>query len=754
MTLTSLGAVNHDLGNYAKAVDYYAQSLLIAKEMGDPKEEQMALFQMGFGYYWLNDYAKAIEYYEQSLAIARQMNARPEEANILLQLGEVYYYIGDHLKAIEYYEQSLALSRPIGERTWEGIALNSLGNAYKNLENYTKATEYYQQALIIAREIGNRNNEGNALSGLGAIYFNQGNYAQAVEYHEQSLAVSKNINNRYNVAVSLNNVGRAYLYLGNITKAIDYYKQGLAISQASDELYGQGNSLYNLGVAYFKSGNLAEAENSLRAAMKAVESIREKLGNKDEFKVSLFERQVSIYRALETVLIAQNKTQEALEIAERGRARAFVELLASRLASEQPNQPTITPPTIEQIKQIAKAQNATLVEYSISYDEVPTQGKLLPSNLYIWVIKPTGEIAFRSVDLKTALRKLNLSSLKDLVTSSRQSICGNSCRSLIAEHRNEVAQGKPLQALHQILIEPITDLLPTNPNDHVIFIPKEYLYLVPFPALQDASGKYLVEKHTLLTAPSIQVLDLTQQQRQRIGTRQGTSPQGNEVLVLGNPTMPSVPPKVGEKPQALPPLPGAEQEAIAVANLLKTQALTGKQGTKSAVVARMPSARIIHLATHGILDDVRGLGSAIALAPSEGRFALAPDGTPRDSSRTKEGMAGEGVDGLLTAEEILTLQLNAELVVLSACDTGRGRITGDGVIGLSRSLISAGVPSVIVSIWAVPDAPTASLMTNFYQNLQKSPDKAQALRQAMLETMKQNPNPRNWAAFTLIGEAE
>lgn len=91
---------------------------------------------------------------------------------------------------------------------------------------------------------------------------------------------------------------------------------------------------------------------------------------------------------------------------------------------------------------------------------------------------------------------------------------------------------------------------------------------------------------------------------------------------------------------------------------------------------------------------------------------------------------------------------------MSACDTGRGRITGDGIIGLSRSLISAGTPSVIVSLWSVPDAPTAELMTDFYQNLQKSPDKAVALRNAMLATMKQHPDPKKWAAFTLIGESD
>ncbi|HEY9873647.1 MAG TPA: CHAT domain-containing protein, partial [Candidatus Obscuribacterales bacterium] len=178
-------------------------------------------------------------------------------------------------------------------------------------------------------------------------------------------------------------------------------------------------------------------------------------------------------------------------------------------------------------------------------------------------------------------------------------------------------------------------------------------------------------------------------------------------------------------------LPGAEEEANAIAPLINTQAFTGAKATKAAVVSQMPNAKIIHLATHGLLDEYRGLGSAIALAP-----------TATDN-------------GLLTAEDILKLKLNAELVVLSACNTGRGRITGDGVVGLSRSFISAGVPSIIVSLWAIPDSPTAFLMSEFYKSWQQDPnkDKAKALRKAMLATMKERPAPENWAAFTLIGEA-
>jgi CHAT domain-containing protein len=194
--------------------------------------------------------------------------------------------------------------------------------------------------------------------------------------------------------------------------------------------------------------------------------------------------------------------------------------------------------------------------------------------------------------------------------------------------------------------------------------------------------------------------------------------------------MPKVSLVPGDPPQQLAPLPHSEQEAFAIAQLFQTQALIGNQATKAAIVQQLPNARIIHLATHGLLDNIRGMGSAIALAPSDTD------------------------NGLLTAEEILELNLNASLVVLSACNTGMGRLTGDGVIGLSRSLISAGTPSVIVSLWAVPDAPTADLMREFYQNFQRTGDKAQALRLAMLKTMQQHPNPRDWAAFTLIGEAE
>jgi CHAT domain-containing protein len=201
--------------------------------------------------------------------------------------------------------------------------------------------------------------------------------------------------------------------------------------------------------------------------------------------------------------------------------------------------------------------------------------------------------------------------------------------------------------------------------------------------------------------------------------------------------MPSISLKIGEKAQKLSSLPGAEREALKIAKLFNNQALLGSQATETAIKSQLPKADIIHLATHGLLDYGQLQGQVRQGVP--GAIALAPDG--------KE-------DGLLTSDEILDLNLKASLVVLSACDTGRGDITSDGIIGLSRSFITAGTPSIIVSLWSIPDAPTADLMKAFYLQLQQNPDKAQALRQAMLTIMKQRSHPKDWAAFTLIGEAE
>ncbi|MEA5574026.1 CHAT domain-containing tetratricopeptide repeat protein [Calothrix sp. UHCC 0171] len=730
--LNNLGNAYSDLGEPQKTVEFLQQALKVFQQIGDRPGEGNVLGSLGNAYYSQGDYKQAIDFHQQSLAIFKKIGDRSGEGGALGGLGNIYNSLGEYQKAIEFHQQRLQISKQIGERTGESAALTNLGNAYGSLKDYQKAIESYQQALALDNKIGNRSGIGKALGNLGTVYDALGDYQKAIDFYQQRLKIAKEIGERSGEASVLTNLGNVYDALGEPKKAIDFQQQALGIFKQIGDRFGEGAALNNLGSTFRKSGNLSAAERVLKQGIEVWKSQRGKLADRNDLKISIFEQQTRTYEILQRVLIAQNKTDAALEVSENGRARAFVDLLISRL---QPNSNASTEININQIKQIAKSQNAILVQYSIITDEFKIAGKeqSKESELYIWVIKPTGEITFRKADLKPLWQKEN-TTLKDIVTITRESIGvrGTAFRGIDVSYNPDAPKAvNRLKRLHELLIAPIADLLPKNPNARVTFIPQASLFLVPFPALQDKDGKYLIEKHTILTSPSIQVLDLTRKQKQRIGNK---PIQGNNMLIVGNPTMPAVSPKIGEVPQQLSALPGAELEANAIAKLFKTQSLIGNQATETEVTKRLFQAQFIHFATHGLFDDIQGLNSSIALA-----------------SGNKNN---EKSDGLLTAGEILDLKLNAELVVLSACDTGRGKISGDGVIGLSRSLISAGVPSVLVSLWAVPDAPTAELMTEFYQNLQKSPDKAQALRQAMLKTMKQHPNPSAWAAFTLIGEAE
>jgi CHAT domain-containing protein len=720
--------------------------------------------------YQVGQYEKAILSSQQAWAISREMAERTIQGLALNGIGESYRNLGKYDQARKYFEYSLAIAKELRTPVPEQATPNNISEVdnnireeiYNNLHQHFKTWESFEQVLDNARRFrtSGRNMvveplvpfmEAGILNNLGIVNIHLGEYDRALKSFEPALKSLKEfyahpasivsellikmfLNNlgqttRSGEGKLLNNIGGVYYRNREYLKALDYLQQALPLIREGSDRPMEAMTLHNIGGVHFRSGNLAEAESLLREAVEVLESLR--IGLKDVDKVSIFDTQVDSYRLLQEILIARDKPRPALEIAERGRARAFVELLAESLSSQPTAQSAPNPLNLQEIQQIAQAQNSILVEYSIIYDE---PGK--ESNLFIWVIKPTGEIAFRPVALKPLQHQQNIS-LSELVFQARRSLgVEENQRDATLRGSDEILQpirhiSEPLRQLHQYLIEPIADLLPTNPNAHVIFIPQGSLFLVPFPALQDKEGKFLIEHHTILTAPSIQTLELTRQQRQRVGTIHKSPLQSQDVLVVGNPTMPTIP--LTEPPKPLNPLPGAEAEAIAIASLLNTQAIIGDKATKVYIEKLLPTARLIHLATHGLLDDIKQLGVP-------GAIALAPSGKD---------------NGFLTAGEIYEMKLNAELVVLSACHSGQGKITGDGVVGLSRCLFAAGVPSVIVSLWSVGDDSTQFLMSEFYQNLQNGMNKAQALRQAMLTTIADySEEPQYWAAFTLLGEAE
>lgn len=733
-TLLEIGNVYISQGQYTQALDYYQQALTIYQNAGIRYGESVTLNSMSTVYEAQGQYAQALETNQQSIDIARSIpNARLVQADAVSFLGTTYDRLGQYEQALKLHQQALTTYREIGNRNSEAVALDDIGDIYRKQNQPDRALEQYQQALAIWQEIGAVAQESNTLRNIGLVYQMQGQIDRSIPLFQQAIEIQRSIGARSSIGYTLQGLGLAYQQQGNADGAIELFQQALATHRETGDRSGEAQVLSDLGAAYWRSSQLPQAESTLYAAMTMLESLRASELN-DSDTIALVDTQEATYQTLQQVLIAQNKIAPALEIAERGRARAFVKLLASELSDRLATAIDQTAPNLAAIQRIAQQHNATLVNYSIITSEAHK-----PS-LYIWVVQPTGAIYFQSVNLAMLDRPLD-----ELVSISRQSIGARSrtpgtvvaALTPEAQERDRLQQRQNLQQLYQLLIESIATYLPSSPEEQVIFVPQGELFLVPFPALINRTGSYLIEQHTISSAPSIQVLDFTYQQRQTYRSDRPSDLSPADVLVVGNPIMPSIINPVDGRSQQLSSLPATEAEAAAIAQSFHTQPLLWEQASEPVVAERMQTARLIHLATHGLLEYGSPQDSGVQDFP--GAIALA---------------AANDADGLLTAAEIRQMHLNAELVILSACDTGRGRISGDGVIGLSRSLISAGVPSIIVSLWSVPDAPTAELMIEFYRQWQHNPDKAQALRQAMLTTMQTHPNPRDWAAFTLIGEAQ
>lgn len=759
--LLRLGGALVSLERYQEAIPILTEGAALAQQLRDAAAAAQLWGNLGIAYQELGSYAKAIATHRQAGKLMRELGDRRGLGQVLTNLGNTFETVGDYSNATIAFQQSLHIAQATGDRIGESVALGNLGALYADQGKDQDAISTFQQSLALAKAIPHLPSQTSALLNLGSAYHSLRQLDQAISYYQASLNLAKTTRDRQREAEALGALGLAYEDQKNFTASIQAHQQSLAIARSLNKPEAEGRALNNLGHTYFQAGNLTTAEAVLRQAIQRLDALRPNLN--DNYKVSIFDTQIHTYNLLQQVLVAANQHEAALEAAEWGRARAFAERIRAGIRSRQPARSRapeheqqrqeqaadVAPIRIGEIKHIAKQQRATLVEYAIvPDDDFKFRGKqrARAARLFIWVVQPSGQVHFRQVNLKP-LWQQELT-LTTLVREARACLApGATCDHLTGLDANEVSGAisvsqirrrvnPALVRLHQLLIAPIAALLPTNPEARVIVVPQESLFLVPFAALQAADGSFLIEQHTLLTTPAIQVLALTQQIRDRQQTVRAKRDRAfASALVVGNPMMPTI------NSEQLEPLPNAALEAEEIASLLHTQALIGRQASRQTVVQRMLRAQLVHLATHGLLTYGQQMGETDV----PGAIALAPDLMPQSSTVP---------NGLLTANDILNLQLQAQLVVLSACDTGRGTITGDGVVGLSRAFIAAGVPSVVVSLWAVSDTSTVTLMINFYQNLLQQPDKAKALRIAMLSTMQRHPHPIDWAAFTLIGEAD
>lgn len=697
-------------------------ALRLYRRLQDTAGEAATLLALGNAYNFLGHYQASIEHYQRSLDLARAIGDRRGEAHALGSLSIAYQLLGRYQQAIHYLEDALAITREVGDRLAEASSLGNLGNAYRFLENHQKSIDYFEQVLPLMVELGNRPGEATALGNLGFAYYSLGQYPQALAALEKALEILPTVGDRAGEGVVFDTLGRLEQARGNYAKSLEHYAKALDLRRQVGDRAGEGITLHNMASLYQHLDQVALAEVYAYQSLAIIEAIERDLRPNDRDRVAFFEMRSQTYSLLKDLLIQQGKINEALEIADRGRARSLAEFLSPSTSGAGRNILRA-----EQMQQMARDRNATLITYS-----------MMKHKLLVWVVSPAGTIEFRQIDpttigvpIQTALENTSATAINpsnDLffgrVDLGFSSPWIQSVRSgIITEGEAITRNGKDgLQQGYQLLIQPIENLLPQESGSRLIIVPHQQLGMLPFGALMDGRDRFLMERFTLSIAPSLQVLAAVSDR-----AAQPRSPGG--LLAIGNPQ-----PMPRHQNQDLRPLTGATTEAIAIADFFATEPLLGPHATETAVKQRLESSTILHFATHGIFQpyDHDRFDAWLALAPDPAR----------------------GEDGKLTLSEIFESNLSAQMAVLSACDTGKGQIAGEGVIGLARAFLKAGTPTVVTSLWAVPDAPTARLMEVFYRELLAGRDRADALRRAQLELRQDYPNPYYWAAFVLIGEGD
>ncbi|MEM6614041.1 MAG: CHAT domain-containing tetratricopeptide repeat protein [Cyanobacteria bacterium P01_C01_bin.72] len=713
---TLLGLIAVELGDYHQALNWLkigVHELRVSSSSDRLGRQNINEAQVALGEVYLHQglYRQAEHSLYHALRVAGNSALRRRAFNAL---GAVQLEIGQYADARVSFEQAAGVANTPGDYLGKAKTLENLGKIEQLAGDKRQALKQYQLALNELRRVGAWSRQVYVLNNLGLLALDLGLTNRALEYF-QSAEGTLSSSGGVGRVITYINLGYYYSQRKNYDLAVDYLEEALNWAVSKGDRLGEAKARTGLGELELQQGDLKQAVKSLEASVTILESLRP--GLRDEQKISLAESQKRTYDLLQQAYVAQNKTDAALIVAERSRARAFIELLAQRTAAKKQQDLDTTPPSLPEIKAIAKNRQATLVSYSIIENK---QGE--ESQMYVWVVNPQGQITFRQLDLIEIKQKFR-TSVASVSRNSRQAAAGGldlrqpRLQDYIISFRGDIRAkadnyrrklGFPRDA-YKMLITPIKDLLPQDPDELVVFIPQGSLFLVPFPALQNSAGEFLIEQHTLQISPAIQTL----------AVKQPEALDSSSALIVGNPA---------PMPESLSQLSGAEAEAQAIAEILGTTAIIGEAATEATAIAKMQQAKLIHLATHGLFDEQQGLQSSLAFST-------------RDNQ-----------DGFLTAEEILDLDLSANLVVLSACNTGRGKITGDGVVGLSRSFLLAGAQSTMVSLWYVPDLSTSALMTDFYRQLQEDYSQPQALRRAMLNTMETYPSPREWAAFILVGQ--
>ena len=813
-TETFIGGMLDILGDVGKALDHHQRALKLARENNSRIAEGNALSNIGKIYNDVADWQKGLEFYTQALTVFKSLGRASNEAVTLNNIGIAYYQSGEPQKALDYLQQALVLLHAAGNKDFEAYTLLNIGRAYRRLGEFEKAWESYNQAQTLQRQTGNRAEEAETLDEMGIAYSASGQLEKALEYHRRAVEILRSAGNVRREALALRNVGDDYILLEQPEKALEQFTQALTILRSIGDLAYTAIVLEGAARAEQKRGNLEAAHQNIAESLALIETVRSRSGSL-QLRASyraLVEKAYEFYIDVLMQQHARNPAQgfdvEAFKASERGRARSFLEQLNEapidirqgvdvaliekerdlkrvmnakaqremqlRARNGSPEEIAKLQKEISELEdeyqQVQAAIRKSSPQYSALTQPRPLdlkgiQQQLDPNTLlleyslgeersYVWVVTPdwlkTYELPKRQ-EIEAVARKLSESLVERSVFKSLETPAQRRVR--IAQEDAKVQQTSE-ELSRMILARAAAEF----GKKRLVVVPDGALQYVPFAALPVASKRPIILDHEVVSLPSASAFAL---QRQNLSHRQ---PAPKAVAVIADPVFSSGDARLkagtavtetsaqgstrtiehlsgsANGQLSIPRLPFTRQEAdriLAVSPAGSSlKALDFRANRALATSDELSKYRYVHFATHGYLDTERSGLSAIVLSMVD------EHGNPQD--------------GFLRTHDIYNLKLPAELVVLSACETGLGKnVTGEGLEGVMRAFMYAGARRVVVSLWNVNDKATADLMQRLYAGMLRSgKTPAAALRAAQIEMLRspQWQSPYYWAAFVMQGE--
>lgn len=702
------------------------------------------------GFLKCGQWAESKQEAEVALAIARDHGLKKLEAHAGFCLGASLGQLGKLDEGLRYQRASLQTYRELNDILGITRSLENIGIMVNDTQ---ESLAYAQESASVARSAGLLENEAIALVRVGTLQARLGNIDAGVLSFESARdmigTIADTQQRDYRMNYCLGQYGRILCGTGEELRTQEEVKNGIQLLDAAiacAERIGKVHaSEYNrtykaLGLE--KCGDIAGATHELANVEKSFYS-RWQAVCADELRVSFRDSwlPVTVSCTLQRLHLMNNQAEDALLSAERNRAWAFSALLAEQ-HGEAVKQHHLQ---WKDIVQLARSEAAGILYYSA----------LSPACINVWAIGSDGclrgHLPLSPFEKWTDLQ----GSLSDLVQIVRGDVesywregdadtCNFNSDDGETSNTTQASRGK-LQQLHQLMrgadeqlakcydmfFRPVAKWF--SEESHMIIVPDGELFMLPFAALRNTETRqYLIESHTVRYAPSLAALHaLRDRQRDNVG-RIKLQNHCEAALVVG----------IGRFPRQVDgkkwrDLPAALVEATEVSNAcqrsgLKVDCLLGNVATKASVLAQLPAANTIaHICTHGLVDQ-----KALILHCDDGSDDMA----------------------LLKADEIQNLHLSTKLGVLSACDTGRGSIGADGVVGLSRSFLAAGMDSVVVTLWQIGDRSTCEFMRRFYRHYFQDGRAHIAAQQAMCDMLTSRSDagcpsfyPAHWAPFVCIG---